>query len=259
MRLTMGVEECRSLSGPTRQRRAVDVEPLRGHHLGLAVQRQMVVELRDDDMRQRREGRLAPRHGAHRCGCLDDPVTYPATVFGADVAHDPPAHRHDVEHLMRVRAERAQCAATVRTGAGTRRRFVDDLLARQMSGQAADGHRPNRRAAVGHLRPRRIALRLEFLQRQFELLDLASQLLGRGTELHPPQPGDLSAQGIDEQVAGGQRGIGPGKRGLQRGDPRGGISRGNERFRHPDFIADCMATGERKWRKTAVLSPPASA
>ena len=40
-----GGEECRSLSGPARQRRAVDVEPLRGHHLGLAVKRQMVVEL----------------------------------------------------------------------------------------------------------------------------------------------------------------------------------------------------------------------
>ena len=55
-----GGEECRGLSGPARPRRTVDVEPLRGHHLCLAVERQMVVELRDDNMRQRREGRLAP-------------------------------------------------------------------------------------------------------------------------------------------------------------------------------------------------------
>jgi hypothetical protein len=135
---------------------------------------------------------------------------------------------------------------------------VDDLLARQMSGQTADRHRPNRYAAVGQLRPRRIALGLEFLKRQFELLYLASQLLGRGAELHPPQPRDLSAQGVDEQVAGGKGRIRPGERGLQRGDPRGG-SRGNKRFRPPDFIADCMATGEKKRRKTAALTPPASA
>jgi hypothetical protein len=71
-------------------------------------------------------------------------------------------------------------------------------------------------------------LRFRFLQRQFELLDLAAELLGRGTELHPPQPGDLSAQGIDELVAGSECGIGPGERDLQRGDPRSDISRGSE-------------------------------
>ena len=135
---------------------------------------------------------------------------------------------------------------------------MDDLLARQMSGQTADGHRPNRHARVNHLRPRRIALGLEFLQREFELLDVAPQLFGRRAELHPPQPRDLSAQGIDEQVAGCQRGIGPGKRGLQRGNPRGRISRRNGRFRHPVSIADCRSVSEGKWRKTAVPTPPAS-
>jgi hypothetical protein len=179
--------------------------------------------------------------------------------FGADVAHDAPAHRHNVEHLVCVQAERAQRTATVRAGAGTRRRLVDDLLARQMSGQTADGHRPNRHARVNHLRPRRIALGLEFLQRQFELLNLAPQLFGRRAELHSPQPRDLSAQRIDEQVAGGKRGIGPGERSLQRGDPRGRISRGNRRFRHSVSIADCRSASERKWRKTAVPTLPASA
>ncbi|GAL99831.1 hypothetical protein SP5_013_00240 [Sphingomonas parapaucimobilis NBRC 15100] len=91
-------------------------------------------------------------------------------------------------------------------------------------------------------------LRFRFLQRQFELLDLAAELLGRGTELHPPQPGDLSAQGIDELVAGSECGIGPGERGLQRGDPRSDISRGSERFRHPVSIADCRKCQEfRVW------------
>ncbi len=110
---------------------------------------------------------------------------------------------------IRVRPSRAGATRRHSPGsAGTRCRLMDDVLAWQMCGQTADGHRPNRHAAVGHLSPRRVALRLQFLQRQFELLDLAAELFGRGTELHPPQPGDLSAQGIDEQIAGGERGIG---------------------------------------------------
>ena len=254
-----GVEECCGLSGPARQRRAVDVEPLRRHHLGLAVQRQMMVELRDDDVRQCRERGLAACHGADRCRRLDDLLAHPAAVFRADVTHDPPAHRHDVEHLVRVDTQRAQRTTAIRAGAGARCRFVDDLLARQVPRQTADGHRPRRYAGRSDIDHRSVTLRLQLFQRQFELLDLASQLLGRGAELHPPQSGDLAAQGIDEQVAGGKCRIRPGERGLQRSDPRGGISRGNRRFRHPDFIAECMATGEQNRRKTAVLSQPASA
>ena len=216
----------------------------------------MVVELGDDDMRQRREGRLTPRDGAHRRGRLNDLLAGPTAVFGADVAHDPPAHWHNVEHLVCVRAQPAQGTAAVGAGASTRRRLVSDLLARQMVRQAAHG-RWSRRSTGGGPGYRRIARCLQFLQRQFELLDLAPQLLGRGAELHSPQPGDLSAQRIDEQVAGRERGIGPGERRLQRGNPRGGISRGNGRFRHPDSIADRLPTDEQKRRETAGFTLPA--
>ncbi len=131
-----------------------------------------------------------------------------AAVFGADIAHDAPAHRHDVQHLVRICPKRAQRTAAVRTGAGARQRLVDDLLARQMSGQAADGHRTRGYATVDHFGHSRIPLRFQFLQRQFELLDLAVELFGRGAELHPPQSRDLPAQRVDEQVAGGERLVG---------------------------------------------------
>ncbi len=252
-----GVEKRCGLPGPAGQRRAVDVERLRGHHPDLAVQRQMVVEFGNHDVRQRGEGGFAARNGAEPRGHLNDLLAHPATVFGADVAHDPPAHWHDIEHLMCIRTQRAQRTTAVRASAGTRDRLMDDFLARQMFGQAADGHRPNRHAGVDSLEHRRITLRLQFLQRQFELFDLTTQLLGRGAELHPPQPRDLFAQRINEQVASSQCGIGPGERGLQRGNPRGGVSRGNERFRHPDSIADRLSTGEQKRRETAVPTPPA--
>ncbi|KQN73516.1 hypothetical protein ASE91_17905 [Sphingomonas sp. Leaf62] len=198
------------------------------------------------------------RNGADRCGRLNDLLAHPATVFGPNVAHDPPAHWHDVEHLVCVQAQLAQGTSAVGAGAGTRGRLVDDLLARQMVRQAADG-RWSRRYTGGSLGYRRIALRLQLFQRQFELLDLTTQLLGRRAELHPPQPRDLPAQRIDEQIAGGKGGIGPGERRLQRGDPRGGISRGNGRFRHPDSIADRLPTDEQKRRETAVPTPPVSA
>ena len=219
----------------------------------------MVVELGDDDVRQRREGRLAPRHSADRRGCLDDLLARPAAVFGADVAHDPPAHRHDVEHLVRVHAQPAQRTTAVRAGADTGRRLVDDLLARQMLRQTADRCQARRYSRHRSLDFRNIPLRFQLFQRQLELFDLAAQLLGGGTELHPPQSGDLPAQRVDEQIAGGERGIRPGERCLQRGDPRGGISRGNRRFQHPHFITDHASTGEKKRRKTAVFTPPASA
>ena len=61
---------------------------------------------------------------------LNDHLTGSAAVFGADVAHDAPAHRHDVEHLVRVDTQRAQRTTAIRAGAGTRRWFVNDVLAR---------------------------------------------------------------------------------------------------------------------------------
>ncbi len=69
----------------------------------------------------------------------------------------------------------------------------------------------------------------------------------------------MPAQRIDEQIAGGKGGISAGERRLQRGNPRGGISRGNGRFRHPDFIADRLPTDEQKQRETAGFTPPVSA
>lgn len=126
-----GAEERCGLSGPAGPRRAVDVEPLHGHHLRPAVERQMVAELRDNDVRQRGEDGLAACHGADRGASLDDPLAHPAAVFGADVAHDPPAHWHEAEHLVRVDPEQSQRTPAVRACVDARRGLVNDILARQ--------------------------------------------------------------------------------------------------------------------------------
>src|SRR3546814_16957956 len=75
------------------QRRAVDLDALRSHYLGLAVKRQMMVELGDDDMGQRAEGRLAPRNGLYRRGRLHDLLAGSAAILGADGPNDAPLHQ----------------------------------------------------------------------------------------------------------------------------------------------------------------------
>ena len=216
------IEQCRCLSGPTCKGGSVDIDTLRGHHLGLAIERQVMIELGDDDMRQRCERCLAASYGLHRCRRLDDGLAGAAAILGADMANDPPTDGHDVEHLVGIGAERPQ--GTTAGGACTcaGHGFMDNLEARKVRGQC-----PDRRRAIGG---GFAALAtpsdgsgggLELLERQLELGDLAGQLLGRLAERHPLQSGDLDAKHIDEQVA---------RRNIGAGTGQGGIALGQKRF-----------------------------
>ena len=128
------IEQLCGLAGPACQGRSVDIDALGGHHLGLAIERQMVIELGDDDMRQGCKCCLAVRDGLHRRRRLDDGLAGAAAVLGPDVANGAPADRHDVEHLVGVGAEGPQdtAAGRARTGAGDR--FMDNLEAWQVRG-----------------------------------------------------------------------------------------------------------------------------
>src|SRR3546814_10420442 len=99
----------------------------------------MMVELRDDDMGQRAEGRLAPRNGLYRRGRLHDLLAGSAAILGADGPNDAPLHQHGIEHLVAILPQRPQRAAAVRTGATALLGLDPLLLTRQMGGQ-----RPNR-------------------------------------------------------------------------------------------------------------------
>jgi len=121
------IEQRRGLSGPACQGRSVDIDTLRGHHLGLAIERQMMIELGDDDLRQRCERRLAAGDGLHRRRCLDDGLAGAAAILGADMANDPPADRHDIEHLVGIGAEGSQGPAAGRASTGAGHGFVDNL------------------------------------------------------------------------------------------------------------------------------------
>jgi hypothetical protein len=106
------IEQRGRLASPARKRRTVELDALCRHHLRLAVQRQMVVELGHDHVRQRPERRLAARDHLHRSGRLHDALARAAAVLGADVTHHVPADRDHGEQLVRVATERTQHAAT---------------------------------------------------------------------------------------------------------------------------------------------------
>ena len=67
-----GVEQMCGLTCPTGERGAVDIETLRRHHLGLPVERQMMIELVHDHMGERGKAGLAPGNGLGRGWRLHD-------------------------------------------------------------------------------------------------------------------------------------------------------------------------------------------
>ena len=61
-------------------------------------------------------------------------------------------------------------------------------------------------------------LGFELFERELKLFDLAGQLLRRCPERHPPQPRDLDAERLDQQIAGGEFRLGTRKCRRQSGD-----------------------------------------
>jgi hypothetical protein len=60
------IQQRRARTGPFSQGRTIDVDALRSHHLGLTIQRQMMIEFGDDNVGDDPEARLAaptPRAG----------------------------------------------------------------------------------------------------------------------------------------------------------------------------------------------------
>ena len=117
-------------------------------------------------------------------------------------------HWHNVEHLVTVGAQAAQGTAAIRAGATTLCGLVDDLFARQMRREGPHRRETFRLSCNRLVLGDRAGLGFEFFERQLELGDGVIQLLGRRAELHPPHPGDLGPQRLDQHIAGGKGCIG---------------------------------------------------
>ena len=168
----------RGRTDPAGQGRGLQADALAGEDLGLAVERQMVVVLRYDEVREQPSAGTATRDRVIGRRRRDHRVAGPAGQFLANVPDDLEAARHVIEGLGHVLADPAQSAAATGAGAGGR---MQHLFARQMLGQrparrllrfdrGLDDRRHLRR---GGRQPLGL-VGLQALDRQLELLDLAA-------------------------------------------------------------------------------------
>ena len=214
----------------------------------------MMIELGDDDVGQRAEGRLAPGNGFCRRRRLHDLLAGPTAILGPDGSNDAPLQRHGIEHLVAILAQRPQRAAAVGTGAVALLGFDPLLFAWQMGGQC-----PNRRWPIdgywtASTRGGHNGLAFELFKRQFKLCDLGIELLGRLAELHPLEARDLHAQRVDQDVTGRNIGVGGRQSSFELGDPSVFVSGGKACVRHHDPIAEQRPQCQKKHRKMAVLA-----
>ena len=179
------IEQPGRLANPVGQRRAVEFDAVAGVDLGLTIEREVIAVLRHQQVCQGGRCRAPARRRHRRWRRLGDGIAGGAGVFRPDVADDLEVPGNVVQHFRDVLAEFAHLAAARGAGAGTVvGRLMHDLLARQMLGQrlalrpGALGRRRRRRrisglgaGGVGSLAA------LQFLQPQFELLDLATDPL----------------------------------------------------------------------------------
>jgi len=220
-----GIEQRGGLACPACQCGSVDVDALRRHHLGLAVERQVMIKLVHDNMGERRETGFATRDRLHRRRCLHNLLARAAGVVGTHGANDAPLHRRYVEHLVAGLCKRTQRAAAIGTGAVARLRFDPAFDAWQMVRQAAyrcgaNGLDSIRLACCIFAGIGDLGFAFQFLECQLELSDLSDQLLRGLPETHPLELGKLETQRLDQGIAGRQSSF-------QLGDPGVFVDEGN--------------------------------
>jgi len=132
-------------------------------------------------MREHAGGGATARRRHRRCRSLGDRVAAPAGVFRSDMAHHPKPAGDIVEDFGDVFAKPGHVAAAGGAGAGAFvRRFVHDLLTRQVIGQRLalwPVSLPDRQRAVfgGSLADLFGFVGFQPLEPQLELLDLPGQ------------------------------------------------------------------------------------
>ena len=121
-----GLEQCTRATHPVGKGRAIQIDPLAGVNLALAVQRKMIAVLGDQDVCKEPGAREAALDRTTRCQRLHDPLAACARELRAHVPDDLEVARHVLEHLGDVLAQGTQLASAIRARAGV---LVHDLLA----------------------------------------------------------------------------------------------------------------------------------
>lgn len=238
------------LAAPVNQRRAREVSALARQDLALAVQREMIVVLGDEDAGEQAGAGHAARDRAHRRCRLHHPLALPAGLLQPRRLEHLQLRGDELEHLRHVLADQAQGTAAVRAalagvendalahrGRGDPRLAAparQDALAARLWAWFSCGRR-NRCLRGGHRH-------LEILERQLQLLDLAADLLRARPELLPLELGDADPQRLDQRLVGAHRRRHPLRlRPLCEDDRlqrRGVIRQGMERRNHHPMVAE---------------------
>ena len=191
---------------PVGKRRDVELDAFPGEGGALAVQRQMVAELADQDHGEQARAGEAARNRMRRRRRLADRLAVPAGELLAHPLDDLPAPRlaferlgHDLAELAQPRA--AALAADARGG-------LDDAFDRQVLRQPARSALRMPALRPGGLRLRGLCLGLflglrlfQLLDRQFELLDEELAALRRLPVGLAARPGQLQLQPLDLEGA----------------------------------------------------------
>ncbi len=131
--LVQGAELGGGAADPIRQGRAIELDPLPGVDLALAVERQVVGVFADQDVGHQGLGRQPALDQPRGCCGLDHrALAGTAAIFGAAGDDHLELGRDDVEPLRDVLADPVQRAATA--GTGLLGRLDHDLFARQVPG-----------------------------------------------------------------------------------------------------------------------------
>jgi hypothetical protein len=127
------VEQPRRLANPVAQGRAIKLNALAGVDLALAIQRQVIHELRHQQMRQRGWRRTATRGRHGWCRGLRDRIAGGAGILRPDVADHLEVARHVIQNFGDILTQFGHPLAAVGAGAGAiLARLMHHLLARQM-------------------------------------------------------------------------------------------------------------------------------
>ena len=200
-RLDQECEQVTRFAHPIGQGRAFQFDALPSVNLRLAVQREVVSVLRDENMRQQSWARQSALDGARWCRRLHNALAAGAAQLGTYLADHLELSRHILQHLGNIFPEQLQLATAI--GTGTLDRFIPVRLLGQVGRQRTPRRfRPykllgaNRRLSLS----RSICLcpfRLEIFQPKFQLLDLPCDLLRAAAELHAPQLGQQQLEVLD--------------------------------------------------------------
>ena len=217
--LGQGPQRRDRLAAPVDQGGPGNVGPHPGEDLALAVQGQVIVELRDQDMGQQGGTRHSPPDRPGRRRLLDDPLAQPAGLLRPPGLDHLELGRDELEDLGQVLAEQTKRAAAVGAVVAG---IEHDPLARRVVAKARFtpparfGPRQCRllpgvtgigsfaRSVVGGNR------HLDVLERQLELLEFTADPLRTRPEPLPPQLGDLDPERLDQGLEGQRRRPGAG-------------------------------------------------